>query len=255
MSTTEVTPLLAGQVAVVTGASSGLGRATAIALARAGADVALIARGAKDLDPVAAEVTQVGRRALQLPLDLAVADRLAPAITNVIDAFGRVDVLVNTAGTDVPASAEDLTIADWDRVQAVNLRAPFALAKAVFPPMRQAGRGTIINISSVAGKRGWANASAYCASKFGLTGLTQAIAAEGRAHGIRACVLYPGGMATNWSIWSVAKRDTEERETPPLTKAMPPADVASLIVWIAAAPLNVVLNEAIVSPLEEGGWP
>jgi 3-oxoacyl-[acyl-carrier protein] reductase len=249
MSTTDFTPLLPDHVAVVTGTSSGLGRATALALARAGADVALIARSAKDLDPAAAEVTQVGRRALSLPLDLADAERLPPAIASVVDAFGRIDVLVNAAGTDVPAAAEDLTIADWDRVQAVNLRAPFVLARAVFPPMRQAGRGTIINISSVAGKRGWANASAYCASKFGLTGLTQAIAAEGRTHGIRACLLYPGGMASNWGIWSAAERDNEEREPPPLTKAMPPADVASLIVWIAAAPPNVVLNEAIISPL------
>ena len=252
---TSDTLALGGQVAVVTGASSGLGRAAAVALSRAGADVALVARSAEDLRRVEAEVTQHGRRALPLPLDLADAGLLPPAIARVVDVFGRVDALVNAAGTDVPSSAEDLTVADWDRVQAVNLRAPFVLAKAVFPHMRQAGRGTIVNVSSVAGKRGWANAGAYCASKFGLTGLTQALAAEGRAHGIRACVLYPGGMATNWGAFSVSDRGGPPREPAPPTRALAPDDVASLIVWIAAAPREVVLNEAIVSPLEEAGWP
>ncbi len=139
---------------------------------------------------------------------------------------------------------------------AVNLRAPFVLAKAVFPSMRRAGRGTIVNVSSVAGKRGWANASAYCASKFGLTGLTQALAAEGKPHGIRACVLYPGGMATGWgTAWAPEGEPAAHREPPPATRALPPEDVAALIVWVVSAPPALVLNEAIVSPLEEGGWP
>ncbi len=121
--------------------------------------------------------------------------------------------------------------------------------------MRDAGRGTIINISSVAGKRGWANAAAYCASKFGLTALTQALTAEGKPHGIRACIVYPGGMATNWGKWVSEDRQTEEPERPPVTQVLPPREVAALLVWIAAAPPELVLNEAIVSPLEEGGWP
>ena len=91
---------------------------------------------------------------------------------------------------------------------AVNLRAPFLLAKAVFPAMQDAGRDTIINISSVAGKRGWANAAAYCASKFGLTGFTQALAVEGKPHGIRARIVDPGGMATSWGR---RRRRTAER--------------------------------------------
>jgi len=121
--------------------------------------------------------------------------------------------------------------------------------------MSQERRGTIITISSVAGKRGWANASAYCASKFGLTGFTQALAAEGKTYGIRACVIYPGGMATHWGAWSSTQREASGPELPPVTKALPPAEVASLIVWIATAPPELVLNEAIISPLEEEGWP
>ena len=160
-----------------------------------------------------------------------------------------------TRVSDSTGAVTQLASNDWDYVLDVNLRAPFLLAKAVVPYMSQARRGTIINVSSVAGKRGWANASAYCASKFGLAGFTQALAAEGKAHGIRACILYPGGMATHWGARSSTERDAKREEAPPVTKALPPSEVASLIVWIAAAPAELVFNEVIISSLEEGGWP
>jgi NAD(P)-dependent dehydrogenase (short-subunit alcohol dehydrogenase family) len=246
---------LDGKVAIVTGASSGLGRATALALARRGAFVALLARTADDLRAVATGIAGDGGHALPVPVDLADEAALAAAVARTVDAFGRVDILVNAAGTDAPGPAETLPTSDWDRVLAVNLRAPFILAREVFPHLRQAGGGTIVNVSSVAGKRGWANAAAYCASKFGLTGLTQSLAAEGKAHGIRVCILYPGGMATSWGIFSPAARDRAAPETRPVTKALPPAEVAALIVWIVTSPPELVLNEAVVGPLEEGGWP
>jgi 3-oxoacyl-[acyl-carrier protein] reductase len=166
--------------------------------------------------------------------------------------LGRLDVLVNAAGTDVPGTVEKLDIEGWDRTLAVNLRAPFLLSKAAFPHMREAGGGTIINISSVAGKKGWANASAYCASKFGLTGFTEALADEGKEHGIRAMVLYPGAMATHWGAFSPEERRTSESEEAPPTRALPPERVADLIVWLAASPPEFVLTEGIVVPLEEG---
>ena len=252
--TEQTAGVLVGQVALVTGASSGLGRATAVALAQAGADVALLARSEPDLRQVVDEIAAAGRRGLVLPLDLANAAHITDAVTRTLAAWGRIDVLVNAAGTDVPGPVVELATEDWDHVLDVNLRAPFVLAKAVFPHMQQARRGTIVNVSSVAGKRGWANAAAYCASKFGLTGFTQALAAEGKAHGIRACVVYPGGMATNWGVWSSDERQEGAPAVPP-TQALSPADVAALIVWIAAAPPELVLNEAVVSPLNEGGWP
>jgi NAD(P)-dependent dehydrogenase (short-subunit alcohol dehydrogenase family) len=227
------TLLLAGQVALVTGASSGLGRATALALAHAGADIGLFARSANELQQVAGAIERIGRRALAVPIDLANGEQLVAAVAQTVDMFSRVDVLVNAAGTDVPGHVVDLPIDGWDRVLDVNLRAPFILAKAVFPYMQQAGRDTIINISSVAGKRGWANAAAYCASKFGLTGFTLALAAEGKPQGVRACILYPGGMATSWGAWSSNERQDHEREPQPSTRALPPDRVAALIVWPA----------------------
>jgi NAD(P)-dependent dehydrogenase (short-subunit alcohol dehydrogenase family) len=247
---------LEGQAAIVTGASSGLGAATAVALARAGASVALIARSIPDLERVAHTMAeQGGGRHLVLPLDLADEHEIAAGVDRVLESFGRIDALVNNAATDVGGQVVDLAPRDWDRVLAVNLRAPFLLSRTVFPHMRRAGRGTIVNISSVAGKRGWASASAYCASKFGLTGLTQALAAEGKPHGIRACVVYPGAMATNWGSWSPEERDREARRAQPPEEALPPEHVAALIVWIVAAPPELVLNEVVATPLHERGWP
>ena len=145
---------LKGQVALVAGASSGLGQATALALAQSGADVVLLARSGDDLQDVATKISQGGRRALALPGDLAHDDYIVNAVERAVTTFGRIDVLVNAAGIDVPGAVVQLTTSDWDYVLAVNLRAPFLLAKAVFPHMSQAGGGTIINVSSVAGKRG-----------------------------------------------------------------------------------------------------
>jgi NAD(P)-dependent dehydrogenase (short-subunit alcohol dehydrogenase family) len=242
---------LRGKAALVTGASSGLGRATAIALAQAGADVALIARSQQELESAKEEISNIGRRALTLPVDLASEDETTRAVGRTVEALGHIDVLVNAAGTDTPGTVEELDIEGWDRTLAVNLRAPFLLSKAAFPHMREAGGGIIVNISSVAGKKGWANASAYCASKFGLTGFTEALADEGKEHGIKAIVLYPGAMATNWGAFSPEERQEGEPTKASPTRVLPPERVADLIVWLAASPPGFVLTEGIVLPIEE----
>ncbi len=244
---------LSGRTALVTGGSSGLGRATAVALAAAGADVAVLARGADELQQTAEQVRAEGRRSSAVVVDLADAEQVDQAVEQVRAELGGVDVLVNAAGTDVPGPVAELDLAGWDRVLAVNLRASFVLSRAVWPDMRQRGGGTIVNVSSVAGRRGWANASAYCAAKFGLTGFTQALAAEGKPHGIRACVLYPGAMDTSWGVWAPEDRGSATPTVP--ADALPPEQVTELVVWIAAAPPGLVLNEVTVTPLLEQGWP
>ena len=189
-----------------------------------------------------------------MPTDLAKEDGAAWAVEQTVEALGRIDVLVNAAGTDVPGTLEELDVEGWDRTLSVNLRAPFLLSKAAFPHMREAGGGIIVNVSSVAGKKGWADASAYCASKFGLTGLTEALADEGKEHGIRAIVLYPGAMATNWGAFSPEERQEEGEsnlEASP-TRVLPPERVADLIAWLVASPSEFVLTEGIVLPIEEG---
>ncbi len=243
---------LEGRAALVTGASSGLGRATSSALARAGADVALVARSREELEDAKEEVSKTGRRALALPTDLAKEDEAAWAVGQTVKALGRIDVLVNAAGTDAPGTVEELDVEGWDRTLSVNLRAPFLLSKAAFPHMREAGGGTIVNISSVAGKKGWASASAYCASKFGLTGFTEALADEGKDHGIRAIVLYPGAMDTNWGAFSPEERQQSESNEAPATQVLQPEQVADFIAWFVASPPEFVLTEGIILPIEEG---
>lgn len=129
---------LTGQVALVTGASSGLGRATALALAQAGADVVLLARSAEDLQRVVTELTSSGRRVVALPGDVAHEDDIVNAVTHAIETFGHIDILVNAAGIDIPGPIVHLATSDWGYVLDVNLRAPFLLAKAVFPHMSAA---------------------------------------------------------------------------------------------------------------------
>lgn len=244
-----------GSTALVTGATSGLGRAVAVRLAREGVSVVLVGRRAADLAAVAGEVEALGVRALPIAFDLADSAGISDLVDGAARELGGLTVVVNAAATDAPGAAEHLALSDWERVVAVNLTAPFAIARAAMPHLRARGGGLIVNISSVAGRRGWADASAYCSTKFALTGLTQSLAAEGRADDIRACVIYPGAMSTNWGTFSAdadrptATRPHEERE------ALDPAVVADLIAWMVTSPGQPVLNEVVMTPLLEQGWP
>lgn len=217
-------------------------------------NVAVVGRSEPDLAELERELVSLGVRVVPLAVDLVDSAALAAVVDQAAGDLGGLDVLVNAAGTDVPAAAEDLSLGDWGRVVAVNLTAPFALAKAAMPHMRRAGGGLIVNISSVAGRRGWANASAYCSTKFALTGLTQSLAAEGRADGIRACVLYPGAMQTSWGTFEPDQRQSSIERTDD-RESLDPAVVADLIAWMATAPGQPVLNEVTITPLHEGGWP
>lgn len=226
---------LADTPALVTGATSGLGRATAIRLAAAGADVAVLGRSASGLAEVADAVRAQGVRALPLAADLAQTAALSDLVADAVDGLGGLGVLVNAAATDAPGPAEEISLEAWDRVLAVNLTAPFVLARAAFPHLRARGGGLVVNISSVAGRRGWANASAYCSTKFALTGLTQALAAEGRADDIAVCVIYPGAMATNWGTFDPVERSQPTRPVDE-RESLDPSSVADLIVWMAGTP-------------------
>jgi NAD(P)-dependent dehydrogenase (short-subunit alcohol dehydrogenase family) len=202
---------------------------------------------------VAARIRDAGGAGFALPADLADPATAAATADRLVSGAGPPRVLVNAAATDAPGPAEALPLADWQRVITVNLTAPFLLSRAVFPHMRAAGGGTIVNVSSVAGRRGWAGASAYCATKFGLAGLTQALAAEGAPHAIRVVCLYPGAMATHWGTWSAADRDQPSRAAP--EDSLPPEDVAGYIGWLVSAPAHLVVTEAVVAPIRERGWP
>lgn len=175
------------------------------------------------MNEVAHAIERTGQRALPVTVDLAQPEPLLETVEQIAQHFGRIDVLANATATDVPGSIEVIEVAVWERVLVINLSAPFVLAKGVFPHPRAAGGGTIIDFSSVAGKRGGPNAAAYVNSKFALTGLPQVLNAEGRAHRIRATVLYPGGIATQQGAWNPEARQEREAENgiPPRSWSSP----------------------------------
>ena len=183
-------------ICLVTGGGRGLGAAICHTLAGAGMTIVVLDVRADLAEEVAAAVRAAGGKATARALDVTDAARAADVVCDVGDELGGVDVLVNNAGTDVTAPFDELSVADWDRVMAVNLRGPFVMARAVFPVLQARGRGHIVNIVSTAAKRAWANAAVYHASKWGLLGLSHALHVEGRPRGVKVTAVIAGGMRT-----------------------------------------------------------
>jgi len=233
---------LSGRVALVTGAGSGLGAATARLLGEHGARVVLA-----DLDKEAAGGVAQGCGGRALYMDLTDPGSIEGGVADVLADEGRIDVLVNSAGLDFIRSATELTLEQWDNVLGVNLRAPWLLARAVMPGMVERRSGQIVNVASTAAKKGWENAAAYAASKHGLLGLTQVLHAEGRRHGVRAMAVVPGGMRTNFF--------KALDPPPPPENLQPPETVARSIVFMISQPLDSVIHELIVTPMTETSYP
>ena len=184
---------LTGQVALVTGAARGLGRAISLALANAGADVALGLRDRNTGADLAREIEAMGHRALPLQMDMAHLDQISRAVNDTVAHFGQLDILVNNAGSFGPVRpVEKIAPRDWDEVMAVNLRGPFLLSRLALPEMYERKRGAILNISSVAAKTAYPLNSAYATSKAALAGLTRTLAAEGARQGVRVNAICPG---------------------------------------------------------------
>lgn len=236
-----------GKAAIVTGAASGLGEATATLLCRSGVDVAVVDINADRAQAVASVLREAGGDVLALAADVSEAHDVSRTVEATLQAFGRVDFMINNAGTDFVLPVAEMTVEQWDRVIAVNLRSAFLFAKAIFPIMQRQGGGHIVNVASTAAKRAWANASAYHASKWGLVGLTRALGVEGRPHGIKATALVPGGMRT---------RFFDRLDPPPdPTNLQDPANVARVILFVLAQPPESAIQEVIVTPLTETSWP
>jgi NAD(P)-dependent dehydrogenase (short-subunit alcohol dehydrogenase family) len=185
-----------GKVALVTGAASGLGKATALKLARCGADLVLVDFNEEGLAETAALAGSEGVQVLAHQADLSDADQCGSVIAVAVERFGRLDALCNVAGIIVMAHAHEMARADWDRIIAVNLTAPFLLSQAAIPHLLET-EGAIVNVASSASYIGEAYAVAYCSSKFGLLGMTKALAMEYTRQPIRINAVGPGGMATN----------------------------------------------------------
>ena len=244
---------LDGKIALVTGSTRGLGQGAAVALAQAGADVALLDRG--DASETAEQIRSLGRRAHLIQRDLITAtpDELASAVTEVIAEFGTVDILVNNAGTIRRSPAVDYSATDWDDVLSVNLDAAFHLSQAAGRHMVAQRGGRIINVASMLTFQGGINVAAYTASKHAIAGLTKALASEWAASGVTVNAIAPGYMATDNTA---ALRADVEREASivariPVGRWGTPADLQGAFVFLASDAAAYITGTIL--PVD-GGW-
>lgn len=197
-----------GKVALVTGAAKGLGQASAVLLAKAGADVAVLDVDPDGLEQTAEAIRAAGRKALVLPLDLSQRANCAKAVEDTLAAFGRLDALCNVAGVMIPGATPEFTDEAWDLTMKVNLEAPFFLIRAALPKLLEA-EGAIVNVTSCAAFQGQAYFAAYCAVKAGLTNMTKALAMEYMKAPIRINAVAPGGMMTKLTEGMAAVMDKD----------------------------------------------
>lgn len=228
-------------VALVTGAGRGLGAATAAVFAEAGYQVAALDLAAP---PTSDRITGYA-------CDVSDEEAVAAIVSAVADRHGRVDVAVNCAAIDHTLWLEQMTVAQFDQIIAVNLRGPFLVAKAVWPMMKANGGGHIVNIASTAAVRTWSGASAYHASKFGLVGLSRGLNLEGRQDNIRVTTVIPGGMNTGFFERFAA----QGIPMPDPATLQDPANVARTILYAVQLPRDSVLQEIVITPPNEGSWP
>lgn len=233
---------LAGQIALITGSGRGLGRAIARALAREGAQTVITARSETELAAAADEIARLGPKPWTLAGDITDERHVETLFAEIKQRFGRLDLLVNNAGAFDGGSLDELSTEAWDKVLAVNLRAPFLCTRAALRMMKPQGRGRIINIGSISAQRVRPRSAPYATSKHGLWGLTQATALEGREYGVTCCCLHPGNIL-------VEHRHTDKPED--AEPMMTPDEVAEVALLMATLPPHVEMLEAIVLPHQQ----
>lgn len=238
---------LKGKVAIVTGGGRGLGEAICRMLSQAGA-IAIVADIREELaQKVALEIQADGGKTQALQLDVCNAAQVESAMAEIVSQHGQLDVLINNAGVDVTLPVDELSVQDWERIIAVNLNGPFVMSKFVLPYMKQQGQGHIVNITSTAAKRAWANASAYHASKWGLLGFSHALHVEARPHNVKVTAVVAGGMRTPFLLERFPDID--------LNNLQDPKHVADTIRYVLMQPAETVIPEVMVLPMRETSWP
>ena len=228
--------------AIVTGASSGIGKATALAFAESGIDIALVSRSQDKLKAVADDVRKLGVEAKAYVLDLAKTEQVKAKLAAIADDFGGVNLLVNNAGMGYTNSLEDTSLADWQQVLNLNLTSVFQCIQGILPQMRGRDWGTIVNVASIAAYNAFPNWGAYGVSKAALVALSKALAVEERANGIRVVTISPGSV--NTPIWDTDTVQADFNRQAMLT----PEIVAQSILHTVLLPPQAVVEEMTIMP-------
>lgn len=232
---------LQNKVVLITGASSGIGVEIARLMAAEGARLALAARSMGKLERVAADLAATGVSTIIVPTDVTREADCNTLVKATVDAFGTVDVLVNNAGFGPPASLLDTTEEIWDATIDSCLKGVYLMTRAAISPMLQNGGGTIVNISSIAGKGGFENRSAYCAAKWGVHGFSEAVRAELGHQNIRVHLICPGAVATPW--WG-SSNDAQPDDV--LERMIKPEEVAEAVQWMLTQPERLQIDEVVL---------
>ena len=238
-------PLLRDRVAFVTGAGAGIGRTIARRFAEEGADIAAVDLNGPAAEETAAFVRALGRRAEAIRADVANAHDVQAAAGRALEAFGRIDVLVNNAGITLDATIPEMSEADWDAVLDVHLKGTFLCTRAIAPRMREAGRGAIVNMSSISGKIGNIGQANYSSAKAGLVALTKVTAREFARYGVRANVIQPGLIATPPTLERGEEKLREGAAGTPLGRIGTPDEVASVALFLASDMASFVTGAVI----------
>jgi short-subunit dehydrogenase len=235
---------LAGKKVIITGASSGIGKQVVIQLLEAGAEVALVSRNPPNVLELVGAVAETKAKAKTYAIDLAKVDRVAAQIRNIITELDGVDILINNAGMAYVGEIIDMPLAEWQRLIDLNLTSVFQCIQAVLPTMRSQRQGTIVNVASIAAKQAFPTWGAYSASKFALLGLTQALAAEERSHGIKVMSICPGSVDT--PLWDTL--GTEVAANFDRAAMLQAETVAEAIVGLLRLPSSAVVTDLVMMP-------
>ncbi len=230
------------KIALVTGASKGIGRETALALAREGAHIAISARSEELLQEVAGEIRAAGSKALVFPGDMSDEKTIAEFVEATIAEFGRLDILINNAGVGIFGPVAELSTEDWDTMFSLNMRGVFLMTRTCLPHLRAAGESVVVNVASLAGKNAFVGGGGYAATKHALLGFSRCLMLEERQHGLRVLAICPGSVNTPFNI------DRSPADDPRRRRIIQPEDVAATILHMIRMPQHTMISEIDMRP-------